>query len=170
MFDKSGPYRHTSEVNVTLKLSGEAPIFASVFLKHSERLIDLLNDSRLFIPIRGADGETMIIAKSAIASIIETHSGEQDEKDEDVGGDEARRRTSFDPYKVLRVDASASDEEIKRAWKERIKAVHPDAIAALDLDDELRRAAVIATQKVNYAYKQIMRERAEPLKGASDGA
>ncbi len=168
MFDKSGPYRHTNEVSVSLKLRGEEPFLASVFLKHSERLIDLLNDARLFIPIRGADGETMIIAKSAIASIVETGAG-GDEACEEPRSDTAGRRASFDPYKVLRVDASASDEEVKRAYKERIKAVHPDAIAALDLDEDLRRAALLATQKANHAYRQIMRERAEPLKGASSG-
>ena len=46
-----------------------------------------------------------------------------------------------------------------------MKAVHPDTIASLDLDDDLARAALLAAQKVNYAYKKIMRERAVENEG-----
>jgi len=169
MFDKAGPIRHTNEFDVSLTLQGQDAYHASVFLKLGERLIDLLNDARAFIPVRGPDGVRMI-AKSSIISILEKTPEEKKEKEKSESGansnNDAKRH--FDPYKALRVDPSASTQEIKRAYKERIKAVHPDTIAALDLDEDLTRAAILAAQKVNHAYKIIMKERdAEAYKHAS---
>ena len=71
----------------------------------------------------------------------------------------------------MRIERSASLEEIKRAYKARIKAVHPDSIAALELDEDLARAANLSTQKVNQAYDTIMRERqqAEEPRAAAAG-
>ena len=68
-------------------------------------------------------------------------------------------RKKFDPYAVLKLDHSATVNEIRAAYKSRIKAVHPDTIAALGLDEDLADAALKKTQKLNYAYRKIMRER-----------
>ncbi len=182
MFDRSTQPRHKNALRVRFVLTGAEPFEASVFLKLDERLIDLLNDPRAFIPVRRDDGSTMIVAKANIVSVAEIP-GKFDANGEAIAGDdeeaaERRQRQSFDeananharpdrrprprridPYEVLRVDRNASTEDIKRAYKARIKAVHPDAIAALDLDEDLARAANNSTQRVNQAYDMIMRDR-----------
>mgnify|MGYP000038287809 CR=1 FL=1 len=71
MFEKSAAARHRNAARVTVRLAGEPPFEAFVFLKVDERLIDLLNDARQFIPIKRADGATMIASKQNIVSIIE---------------------------------------------------------------------------------------------------
>ncbi|MEZ5916981.1 MAG: hypothetical protein R3C40_05365 [Parvularculaceae bacterium] len=52
----------------------------------------------------------------------------------------------------------ATVEEVRRAYKVRIKAVHPDTLSGLELDDDIAKAAILAAQRVNYAYRQIMGE------------
>lgn len=168
MFDKSGPARHKNEVNVNLTLVGQPAFKAVVFLRLGERIIDLLNDDRRFIPVRNDTGEMLFLAKTSIVSLIEQERAE--EKAEEAPHKEEPRKTNFDPYKVLRINPAASLDAIRSAYKERIKAVHPDTIAALDLDEDLSRAALLAAQKVNYAYKVIMQEREnEPLRGEQVG-
>ncbi len=158
MFDKaSGGYRHKSETQVQLQLAGAAPIEVTVFHVNGERLTDLLNDPRGFIPVRKGDGAVMIVAKTQIVSILESNTNKAAE-DETI--DTLKTAApAIDIYEMLHVSRAATDDEVRAAYKARIKAVHPDSIESLGLDEELKKAALHATQKVNYAYRKIMRER-----------
>jgi hypothetical protein len=60
-----------------------------------------------------------------------------------------------DPYKVLGVSPTASDDEIKQAYRELVRKYHPDKYANTDL-------AEMATEKmkeVNAAYEEVQRLR-----------
>ena len=61
-----------------------------------------------------------------------------------------------DPYKVLGVSKSASDEEIKSAYRELVKKYHPDNY---DANNPLRDLANEKMQEVNEAYDEIQRLR-----------
>jgi hypothetical protein len=168
MTNDGGASRRKTEISVTISLAHDELFSGAVFLNDGERLIDLLNDARAFIPVRRDDGATVIVAKSNIVSIIERASrndeSSADKLDESDGKDHAGeagrpRRAPFDPYKVLRISADATIDEVRRAYKARMKAVHPDTLAGLDLDDEIQKAAMTAAQRVNVAYNRILRER-----------
>jgi hypothetical protein len=153
-------FRHVNSADVRICLTGEKPFDGVVFLTIGQRLSDLVNDDRAFIPVRRENGETVIIAKSNINSISERIAIKEDGD----GADEqdlstAKSARSFDPYAVLRIAPHADLDDIRAAYKKRMKAVHPDAIAALELDEDLSRAALLVAQKVNYAYQKILRER-----------
>ncbi len=157
MFDRaSGSFRHKNETPVQLKLAGQDPIDAILFNVNGERLSDVLNDPRAFIPVRTSNGEILIVAKTQIASIVEA----VDQKSEDNGADAVENKSkSFDPFQILRISPEASLDEIRSAYRARIKAVHPDTVASLDLNEDLSKAASQATQKIIYAYRKIMRDR-----------
>ncbi|MBR5534302.1 MAG: DnaJ domain-containing protein [Ruminiclostridium sp.] len=62
-----------------------------------------------------------------------------------------------DPYSVLGVNPSASDEEIKKAYRELVKKYHPDSYAnnpLADLAEEKMKA-------VNEAYDAIVKMRTQ---------
>jgi len=155
----SREFRHKNCADVRLDLIGGDPVNAVVYLAIGQRLTDLLNDERGFIPIRKENGETMIIAKSQIASITEQEAVQENSSGADPSDAPRMPRKAFDPYAMLRVAPDASLDDIRAAYKARIKAVHPDTIAALDLDDDIAKAALLSAQKVNYAYQKIIRER-----------
>jgi DnaJ like chaperone protein len=60
-------------------------------------------------------------------------------------------------YKVLQISHDATDEEVKKAYREMAKKYHPDRVASLG--DDIRKAAEAKFQSVNEAYEQIKRER-----------
>lgn len=283
MYDKS-VHRSKNLIEVTFSMSDGELFDAYVFLRPDERLIDLLNDDRAFIPVKREDGPAVILAKTSIVSIVERQAGASDlfrpnaggqpldedgqpsprssissdypssgaippewggddpesagepaadaamsaqtaphepnsrdsnSRDSNSGGhksedatarragtadgdkdpkqaardrlngsdieDEShkekeapdaaatRQRIVFNPYKTLRVSPHATDAEIRRAYKARIKAVHPDTFSGLEIDDEISKAAILATQKVNNAYHRIMRERRDNARAAPHG-
>ena len=60
-----------------------------------------------------------------------------------------------DPYKILGISPSASDDEVKKAYRELARKYHPDAYA----DNPLSDLAEEKMQEINSAYDQIMNER-----------
>lgn len=211
MFEKSTFNRPKFEIEVTISLNDGDLFDAVVFIRNDERLIDLLNDNRGFIPVKREDGPTVILAKNSISCIVERipeggagygsrptstafgliddgheelaledhfHDHEKTARTESGATGKERKaserpeRRTFDPYKTLRVSPNATDAEIRRSYKARIKAVHPDTLSGLEIDDEISKAAILATQKVNTAYNRIMRlrrrERAEAETGKAE--
>lgn len=65
--------------------------------------------------------------------------------------------TADEAYKVLEVEASCSDEELRRAYKQQVLKNHPDRVAALG--EDIRRAAEEKLKKINEAYGRICKAR-----------
>lgn len=62
-----------------------------------------------------------------------------------------------DPYAVLSVDPSATDEELKAAFKQQMKLNHPDKVA--HLSPALQKFAQQRTIAIQKAYERILRLR-----------
>ena len=60
-------------------------------------------------------------------------------------------------YKILGIDPSASDEEVKRAYREMAKKNHPDLVSSLG--EEVRQATERKFQEINEAYETIKKQR-----------
>lgn len=81
------------------------------------------------------------------------------------GGSSRRSRASSphetaDPdwaYKVLQIDRSATDDEVKKAYRKMAMKYHPDRVATLG--DDVKRSATEKFQAVSAAYESIKAER-----------
>ena len=68
-----------------------------------------------------------------------------------------------DPYKVLGVAREASDEEIKKAYRELARKYHPDNY----VDNPLADLVEEKMKEINEAYDQIQKERTSGSTGSS---
>ena len=73
---------------------------------------------------------------------------------------------SQDPYKVLGVSPTASDEEVKRAYYALAKKYHPDNYSK---DNPLADLATEKMQEVNAAYDEIQKMRSMGAAGGGQG-
>lgn len=60
-------------------------------------------------------------------------------------------------YKILEISPDATEEEIKKAYREMAKKYHPDKVAYLG--EDFKKAAHEKFRKVNEAYNRIKKER-----------
>lgn len=62
-----------------------------------------------------------------------------------------------DPYRVLGIDASASDAEVEQAYRRLMAQYHPDRVAGAG--EELRELAGRRASAINAAYDAIQKLR-----------
>ena len=64
-----------------------------------------------------------------------------------------------DPYEVLGCSRTAGDDEIKKAYREKAKQLHPDVLRAQGLSDELIAKANDQMARINAAWNEIKQTR-----------
>ena len=77
------------------------------------------------------------------------------DEDEGASGDAALAEA----YATLGVSPDASDAEVKKAWKKKLAAFHPDKIQGKDLDPEWVELANQKSAEINQAYETIQAAR-----------
>jgi len=65
-----------------------------------------------------------------------------------------------DPYVVLGVERGASNDEVKKTYRQLVRENHPDKLIAEGMPEEFIRIATEKLASINEAYDTIARERA----------
>jgi len=68
-----------------------------------------------------------------------------------------------DPYQVLGISRGASEEEIKKAYRNLSRKFHPDA----NVNNPDKDKAEEKFKQIQAAYQQIMKEKTEGFSGQS---
>ena len=99
------------------------------------------------------------ISTSDYTSIFERHVGYNDPNYSEHS-DRSRSSQSYtkDPYRVLGIDSSATDDEVKRAYRRMAMKYHPDRVAGMS--EEMQRNAAEQMKEINEAYEIIKQRRA----------
>ena len=58
---------------VTLMYAGGADEKAYIFLDEGQRLSDVMNDNRLFLPLQSTKGDELLLRKDHILAVVEGH-------------------------------------------------------------------------------------------------
>jgi len=66
-------------------------------------------------------------------------------------------RSADSDYKILGIEATASDEDVKRAYRKMAIAFHPDKVA--QMGEEYQKGAKEKFQQIQDAYENIKRKR-----------
>ena len=67
------------------------------------------------------------------------------------------RQSADSAYKVLGIEPTATDDEVRKAYKKMALKYHPDKVATLG--EDVQKAAEEKFKKVQEAYEQIKKER-----------
>lgn len=62
-------------------------------------------------------------------------------------------------YGLLGIDAEASNEDVKKAYRSLVKQYHPDIIKAQGADENYLKEATLKVQEINAAYEMIKKSR-----------
>lgn len=75
------------------------------------------------------------------------------------GGERDSKEALADAYAELGVEASASDAEVKRAYRKLMSQHHPDKLVSRGLPESMIRVAQERTQEIQAAYEMIKKNR-----------
>ncbi len=142
----SGQYKPKAKVAVELELNDGTLMMGSLFVSGTQRLSDLLNDDRSFLPFETSEGTVVSLRKSVIVRVTELNQ-------------RVPIRPDNSPYVILGIGESAGDDEVKRAYRERVREAHPDKWAGTGLPDEAIAAVNSKMARINDAYHRILRAR-----------
>jgi DnaJ like chaperone protein len=103
-----------------------------------------------------AQADTNVSAEEL--ALIEYISAEMGISDSDLKSIKAMfiKDTGF-AYRILEIETSATDEEVKKAYRRMAMKYHPDKLASMG--EEFQHAAQEKFKEVNEAYKAIKKER-----------
>lgn len=75
------------------------------------------------------------------------------------GSQQSRETALKDAYKILNIDASASDSAVKTAYRRQMNQHHPDKLVSRGMPEEMVKMATEKTQQIKAAYELIVAER-----------
>ena len=130
------------KVEAQIDLHSGDRILGAFFIRPAQKLSDLLNDERAFIPIETSDGLVMILSKIEIGRVTPL--------DQHVKQDSVQ-----DPHDILGIPHTVSDEELREAYLRKAQSHHPDRIQAADLPLEFIDFANAQMSRINEAYVRI---------------
>lgn len=144
-------------VEVLVDLDNGTQVLGALFIKQMQRISDLLNDPRAFLPMRTASGIIVHLRKAAISKVVQLDQT-------------AERYPSHDPYEILGVPESVSDAGLQAVYHDLCAKCHPDKLAALGLPIEFIDLANSRLIRIIDAYRSIQAlRRAANRNGADAG-
>lgn len=146
MFDSDSYTQPKVKIEVEIELQDGRILLGSVFGAPKQRLSDLLNDERQFVPFESSAGLVTVLRKSSIlraTPVLQI----------------AKVDAGKNPYKVLGVPETISDEALKEAYHQIGRETHPDRLFALGLPKEFVELANEKMARVNDAYRRIAQQR-----------
>ena len=126
---------------------------ASMFEDRKDVLVDLLEG---LVHIAIADG-VFHPSEEQYLEVVRQRFGISDA---DFRAMKARRLPDIaDPYLIMGLPTTASDEEVRQRWRALVRELHPDSMIARGVPEEAWRLAEKRLAAINDAHETIRRER-----------
>ncbi len=135
-----------TKVEVEVEINDGAPLLGSLFIRQMQRISDLLNDTREFLPFRTSEGLLVHLKKATIAKVTQLDQA-------------VESGAATDPYQILGVSRRVCDDELRKAYHDLCARHHPDKLVSLGLAAEYIDLANSRIVRVIEAYGRIQKER-----------
>lgn len=155
------------KVEIEIVLTSGTAYKGWVFVKSEERVSDLLNDHREFLPICLEDETIKFVQKTTIANVTQVGDAKQDKKDDDWGKPTTGFRTGEmspdEAILILNLEGGFTSEDVVHAHRTIMSKVHPD-----------RGGSNYMASKVNIAKSLLLKaaraQKDEQEKAVANGA
>jgi hypothetical protein len=134
------------ETEVQIELDNGTQLLGFLFVKQMQRISDLLNDPRQFLPFQNSDGTIVYLRKATIVKLV--HLKQQ------IGHNGAA-----DPYEILGVSPVIGDKDLRHAFHNLCTHYHPDTLQSLGLPTDLSDFANSRLIRIIDAYRRITSKR-----------
>jgi DnaJ like chaperone protein len=145
---------------VELELDSGDILNGYLFVGQTQRLSDLMNDDRTFLPFEALDGSITIFTKGMARRVKPV------EKQQAAATD-----SGVDPYSLLGVPSNATDAQLREAYHRKVQETHPDKLSNVGISAEIVKFAHERMARINEAYNKIrIQRRAAAANGANGQA
>jgi hypothetical protein len=114
------------------------------------KLVDFLNRETGFFEFIGADGQAIILSKSAVRSVAVIEQPRTDQLSRRM-----KLQDTLDSYAVLGVSHGANAEEVRNAYRHGARLYHPDNLAGVQVPDEVLEYITAVFRRLTDAYREI---------------
>lgn len=142
---KTSNFRSKKKVRVNIRLEDGTFLDGHVFCALEQRVSDLLNDEREFLPFESMNEDIIMLRKGVVSQI-------------QAREESSEKQISSDPYKLLGLERGATRSEIREAYHDKVRAYHPDRIISLDLPEDMTDYANDMLSRINAAYESLMQQ------------
>ncbi|MEZ5855680.1 MAG: J domain-containing protein [Hyphomicrobiaceae bacterium] len=157
MFAKGDGFRDVEPCLVDITLTNNANYSGTIQRPRSKTLHEYLNSEIRFVEVELFTGAVMQVNKAAIASCEQRDLPRADQLALSI-----RRADVYQPYGTLGVDMNASKEQVREAYRTRMRLYHGDRYANIELPHEVVSYLDDMAKRVNAAYRDAMAAFVEP--------
>lgn len=142
------PDKKVSKINVEIEVHlDDGNLFLGmVSVRLGQRVSELMNDERQFLPIQLPKGNVIILRKTAIFKVVPLDQHLEHDK-------------IMDPYDILGVPRGVSDEDLTHFYHQVVKENHPDKVQSAGLSPQYLDMATSRMMRINDAYERILEMR-----------
>jgi len=133
---------------VELELDSGTIMNGYLFVGQTQRLSDLMNDDRTFLPFEDMDGAITIFTKGMARRVKPVERAQT-----------AATGEGSDPFAMLGVPQNATEVQLREAYHRKVQETHPDKLSNLGLSADLIKFAHERMARINEAYNKIRMAR-----------
>jgi len=137
-----------AKLSVEMEIDGGTRLMGHMFVAQNQRLPDLLNDNRDFLPFETTEGLITIVRKSTIRRVTPMNQITLPD-------------INADPYEILGVAQSIPDEDLKVIYHRKVQECHPDKLIAMGMPADFVQLANEKLSRINDAYDRINESRSQ---------
>jgi DnaJ-domain-containing protein 1 len=134
------------QTEVELVLDDGTRLLCRLAVAQDQRLSDMMNDERDFLPVELTNGSVVLIRKGTIVRAMQL-----DQKVDTIN--------ATDPFELLGVARNISTEQLAHAYRTLCAENHPDKLQATGLSPRFVDIANKRMARINDAYRQILETR-----------
>lgn len=141
-------------VQVRMVMASGETIIGSLFASLAGTLRETLNNPDRFVEVEKPDGTSVFLLKDSIqsASLLIIPKADQLKK---------RRADDINPHEELGLKSGATPDQVRAAYRTKVRAYHPDRIASVEVPKEVADYMSAMFIRVTTAYHELADGKAE---------